>query len=115
MHCCVLIFQLGDEILEGNGRAFPRLTHDEAVRILKCSHSFDLVVRHIAKVPHSSSMSGSDTCDLVCCLLFDCCKQSLKWLLHQPPTYPPNTLFDCLNLMFYREFIPKFFIAANNS
>ena len=62
---CLVLFQLGDEILEGNGRAFPRLTHDEAVRILKCSQSFDLVVRHIGKVPHSSSMAGSDTCDLV--------------------------------------------------
>ena len=61
----LFLFQLGDEILEGNGRGFHRLTHDEAVRILKCSQAFDLVVRHVGKVPHATSMPGNESCDLV--------------------------------------------------
>ena len=49
-------FQVGDEIVYVNGQSFDRLTHDEAVNVLKSSHHLDFVVRYIGKVPHSSLM-----------------------------------------------------------
>ena len=47
---------MGDEIIYVNGQSFDRLTHDEAVNVLKSSHRLDFVVRYIGKVPHSSLM-----------------------------------------------------------
>ena len=46
--------QVGDEILQVNGKQFDRLTHDEAVNVLKSSHRLTFLVRYIGKVPHSS-------------------------------------------------------------
>ena len=46
--------QVGDEIIYVNGQSFDRLTHDEAVNVLKSSHRLDFVLRYIGKVPHSS-------------------------------------------------------------
>ena len=47
---------MGDEIIYVNGQSFDRLTHDEAVNVLKSSLRLDFVVRYIGKVPHSSLM-----------------------------------------------------------
>ena len=47
-------FQVGDEILSVNGNLFGRLTHDEAVSVLKSSHRLSFLVRYMGKVPHSS-------------------------------------------------------------
>lgn len=46
--------QVGDEIISVNGNPFERLTHDEAVSVLKSSPRLSFLVRYIGKVPHSS-------------------------------------------------------------
>ena len=53
----VFSLQVGDEILSVNGNLFERLTHDEAVSVLKSSHRLSFLVRYIGKVPHSSLLS----------------------------------------------------------
>jgi len=48
-----LLFQIGDQILEVNGRSFLDVTHDEAVSQLKIHKRMTLTVRDVGKVPHS--------------------------------------------------------------
>ena len=40
---------MGDEIISVNGNYFERLTHDEAVSVLKSSHRLSFLVRYIGK------------------------------------------------------------------
>ena len=46
--------QIGDEIIEVNGKLFQHLTHDEAVNVLKSNTRLTFMVTYIGKVPHSS-------------------------------------------------------------
>jgi hypothetical protein len=45
-------------MLQVNGQPFARLTHDEAVDVLKSSHRLTFVVKYVGKVPHSSLVSN---------------------------------------------------------
>ena len=55
-YLCILrfYFQIGDEIIEVNGKLFQHLTHDEAVNVLKSNTRLTFMVTYIGKVPHSS-------------------------------------------------------------
>lgn len=45
--------QVGDQILEVNGRSFLNILHDEAVRLLKSSQHLILTVKDIGRLPHA--------------------------------------------------------------
>ena len=47
--------QVGDEILWVNDHSFRNVTHDNAVEMLKNTYVFNLVLRYVGKVPHSST------------------------------------------------------------
>ncbi|MBZ3889866.1 Whirlin [Sciurus carolinensis] len=45
--------QVGDQILEVNGRSFLTILHDEAVKLLKSSRHLILTVRDVGRLPHA--------------------------------------------------------------
>lgn len=49
----VLIPQVGDQILEVNGRSFLSIPHDEAVKLLKSSRHLIMTVKDIGRLPHA--------------------------------------------------------------
>lgn len=52
---CVMLWawQVGDQILEVNGRSFLNILHDEAVRLLKSSRHLILTVKDVGRLPHA--------------------------------------------------------------
>ena len=52
---CVVLWawQVGDQILEVNGRSFLNILHDEAVRLLKSSQHLILTVKDGGRLPHA--------------------------------------------------------------
>lgn len=52
---CVVLrsWQVGDQILEVNGRSFLNILHDEAVKLLKSSQHLILTVKDIGRLPHA--------------------------------------------------------------
>lgn len=46
-------WQVGDQILEVNGRSFLNVLHDEAVRLLKSSQHLILTVKDVGRLPHA--------------------------------------------------------------
>ena len=52
---CVVLWawQVGDQILEVNGRSFLNILHDEAVRLLKSSQHLLLTVKDVGRLPHA--------------------------------------------------------------
>lgn len=52
--CVVLCsWQVGDQILEVNGRSFLSILHDEAVKLLKSSQHLILTVKDVGRLPHA--------------------------------------------------------------
>uniref|UniRef100_A0A8C9F8E7 Whirlin n=1 Tax=Pavo cristatus TaxID=9049 RepID=A0A8C9F8E7_PAVCR len=49
----VLAPQVGDQILEVNGRSFLSIPHDEAVKLLKSSRHLIMTVKDIGRLPHA--------------------------------------------------------------
>ncbi|RLW00450.1 hypothetical protein DV515_00008902 [Chloebia gouldiae] len=49
----ILIPQVGDQILEVNGRSFLSIPHDEAVKLLKSSRHLIMTVKDIGRLPHA--------------------------------------------------------------
>ncbi|KAF4801387.1 Whirlin [Turdus rufiventris] len=49
----MLISQVGDQILEVNGRSFLSIPHDEAVKLLKSSRHLIMTVKDIGRLPHA--------------------------------------------------------------
>uniref|UniRef100_A0ACB8F0Q8 Uncharacterized protein n=1 Tax=Sphaerodactylus townsendi TaxID=933632 RepID=A0ACB8F0Q8_9SAUR len=45
--------EVGDQILEVNGRSFLSLPHDEAVKILKSSRHLIMTVKDVGRLPHA--------------------------------------------------------------
>ncbi len=50
--------QVGDQILEVNGRSFFGIPHDEAVRVLKSSHHLMMTVKDVGRLPHARTVVG---------------------------------------------------------
>uniref|UniRef100_A0AAV2J3C7 PDZ domain-containing protein n=1 Tax=Knipowitschia caucasica TaxID=637954 RepID=A0AAV2J3C7_KNICA len=50
--------QVGDQILEVNGRSFLSVPHDEAVRVLKSSRHLMMTVKDVGRVPHARTVVG---------------------------------------------------------
>ncbi len=50
--------QVGDQILEVNGRSFLSIPHDEAVRVLKSSHHLMMTVKDVGRLPHARTVVG---------------------------------------------------------
>lgn len=48
-----LTLQVGDQILEVNGRSFLSIPHDEAVKLLKSSRHLIMTVKDIGRLPHA--------------------------------------------------------------
>lgn len=48
--CCP---QVGDQILEVNGKSCLNIPHDEAVKLLKSSRHLIMTVKDIGRVPHA--------------------------------------------------------------
>ena len=46
---------MGDEILLVNNQPFWKVTHDDAVAILKGSSMLHMTLRYVGKIPHSST------------------------------------------------------------
>lgn len=46
-------WQVGDQILEVNGRSFLNILHDEAVKLLKSSQHLILTVKDVGRLPHA--------------------------------------------------------------
>lgn len=46
-------WQVGDQILEVNGRSFLSILHDEAVKLLKSSRHLILTVKDVGRLPHA--------------------------------------------------------------
>ncbi|XP_030876450.1 whirlin-like, partial [Leptonychotes weddellii] len=49
----VTLYQVGDQILEVNGRSFLNILHDEAVKLLKSSQHLILTVKDVGRLPHA--------------------------------------------------------------
>ncbi|NWT37267.1 WHRN protein, partial [Chroicocephalus maculipennis] len=49
----ILTLQVGDQILEVNGRSFLSIPHDEAVKLLKSSRHLIMTVKDIGRLPHA--------------------------------------------------------------
>lgn len=59
MPLCVLPSpQVGDQILEVNGRSFLCVPHDEAVRVLKSSRHLMMTVKDVGRLPHARTVVG---------------------------------------------------------
>ncbi|TRY57655.1 hypothetical protein DNTS_025897, partial [Danionella cerebrum] len=50
--------QVGDQILEVNGRSFLSIPHDEAVRVLKSSHHLMMTIKDVGRLPHTRTVVG---------------------------------------------------------
>lgn len=50
--------QVGDQILEVNGRSFLSVPHDEAVRVLKSSQHLMMTVKDVGRLPHARTVVG---------------------------------------------------------
>ncbi|KAL7844081.1 hypothetical protein SRHO_G00226200 [Serrasalmus rhombeus] len=50
--------QVGDQILEVNGRTFLSIPHDEAVRVLKSSRHLMMTVKDVGRLPHARTVVG---------------------------------------------------------
>lgn len=50
--------QVGDQILEVNGRSFLSIPHDEAVRVLKSSRHLMMTVKDVGRLPHTRTVVG---------------------------------------------------------
>ncbi|XP_071379874.1 whirlin-like [Centroberyx affinis] len=51
-----LLCQVGDQILEVNGRSFVTISHDEAVHILKTGRHLLMRVRDVGRLPHARTL-----------------------------------------------------------
>lgn len=56
--CALPSPQVGDQILEVNGRNFLSIPHDEAVRILKSSRHLMMTVKDVGRLPHARTVVG---------------------------------------------------------
>ncbi|XP_072309550.1 whirlin isoform X5 [Eucyclogobius newberryi] len=56
--CSLPSAQVGDQILEVNGRSFLSIPHDEAVRVLKSSRHLMMTVKDVGRVPHARTVVG---------------------------------------------------------
>lgn len=50
--------QVGDQVLEVNGRSFLGIPHDEAVRVLKSSRHLMMTVKDVGRLPHTRTVVG---------------------------------------------------------
>ncbi|KAG7279257.1 hypothetical protein CRUP_033193 [Coryphaenoides rupestris] len=50
--------EVGDQILEVNGRSFLGIPHDEAVRVLKSSRHLMMTVKDVGRLPHARTVVG---------------------------------------------------------
>ncbi|GLD56692.1 whirlin isoform X1 [Lates japonicus] len=50
--------EVGDQILEVNGRSFLSIPHDEAVRVLKSSRHLMMTVKDVGRLPHARTVVG---------------------------------------------------------
>ncbi|KAM4635734.1 whirlin [Polymixia lowei] len=50
--------QVGDQILEVNGRSFLGIPHDDAVRVLKSSRHLMMTVKDVGRLPHARTVVG---------------------------------------------------------
>lgn len=48
--------QVGDQILEVNGRSFLSIPHDEAVQVLKTSRHLMMMVKDVGRLPHARTI-----------------------------------------------------------
>ncbi|KAI4892893.1 hypothetical protein NFI96_019201 [Prochilodus magdalenae] len=48
--------QVGDQILNVNGRSFHSIAHDEAVQILKMSHHMLMTIKDVGRLPHARTV-----------------------------------------------------------
>ncbi|KAK2156209.1 hypothetical protein LSH36_219g03059 [Paralvinella palmiformis] len=51
----------GDQIISVNGLSFRKITHKEAAKIVKASHTIDMEVRHVGRIPGSFETHQSYT------------------------------------------------------
>ncbi|XP_049593133.1 whirlin isoform X3 [Syngnathus scovelli] len=56
--CSLPSSQVGDQILEVNGRSFLNIPHDEAVRVLKSSRHLMMTVKDVGRLPHARTVVG---------------------------------------------------------
>uniref|UniRef100_UPI003AACBC48 whirlin n=1 Tax=Centroberyx gerrardi TaxID=166262 RepID=UPI003AACBC48 len=56
--CALPAPQVGDQILEVNGRSFLGIPHDEAVRVLKSSRHLMMTVKDVGRLPHARTVVG---------------------------------------------------------
>ncbi|XP_060931705.1 whirlin [Limanda limanda] len=56
--CSLPSLQVGDQILEVNGRSFLSIPHDEAVRVLKSSRHLMMTVKDVGRLPHARTVVG---------------------------------------------------------
>lgn len=56
--CSLPPLQVGDQILEVNGRSFLSIPHDEAVRVLKSSRHLMMTVKDVGRLPHARTVVG---------------------------------------------------------
>ncbi|XP_077594000.1 whirlin isoform X3 [Stigmatopora nigra] len=56
--CTLPSSQVGDQILEVNGRGFLNIPHDEAVRVLKSSRHLMMTVKDVGRLPHARTVVG---------------------------------------------------------
>ncbi|XP_077479064.1 whirlin isoform X4 [Stigmatopora argus] len=56
--CTLPSSQVGDQILEVNGRSFLNIPHDEAVRVLKSSRHLMMTVKDVGRLPHARTVVG---------------------------------------------------------
>lgn len=56
--CALPSPQVGDQILEVNGRSFLGIPHDEAVRVLKSSRHLMMTVKDVGRLPHARTVVG---------------------------------------------------------
>uniref|UniRef100_A0A803TVP5 PDZ domain-containing protein n=1 Tax=Anolis carolinensis TaxID=28377 RepID=A0A803TVP5_ANOCA len=52
-HSSLLTTQVGDQILEVNGRSFLSIPHDEAVKLLKSSRHLIMTIKDVGRLPHA--------------------------------------------------------------
>lgn len=52
----VSVLQVGDQILEVNGRNFRSIAHDEAVQTLKSSRHMLMTIKDVGRLPHARTV-----------------------------------------------------------
>ena len=50
------MFQVGDQVLEVNGRCFHTVPHDEAVLILRSAQQLQVCAREVGRLPHARTI-----------------------------------------------------------